>query len=71
MAPNDIDETTAAALREVGLPVSEGMTDKEAMRTYILTAQSVMRREAKAKERELKGFYVDFLFDRLNVTRFR
>ena len=43
MAPNDIDETTAAALREVGLPVSEGMTDKEAMRTYILTAQSVMR----------------------------
>ena len=54
----------------VETPVDEP-SQAEIVRGIMLQAQSVAR-DAKAKvERELKGFYVDFLFGKLNLTKYR
>ena len=40
-------------------------------RSIQLPLQANLRRESTAVEKELKGFYVDFIFDKLNLTKYR
>ncbi len=65
------DDATAVALREAGLPVSEGLTDKEAFRAYSLQAQSAMRKLSLDNEKKLKGVYLDWVFKSLNLSHHR
>lgn len=37
----------------------------------IVTARSALARQHRQNEIALKGLYVDFVFDRLNLNRFR
>jgi len=65
------DEATAAALREAGLGVSEGMTDAEAKRAYALQANVAMRKVMFENEKRLKGLQVDWIFSKLNLVKYR
>jgi hypothetical protein len=40
-------------------------------RSVIIPAQARLRREALAAERTLKGFYMSWCFDQLNLARFK
>jgi len=43
----------------------------ESNRGIQLISHSIMQRQAKANEVALKGLYVDFLFDKLNLKKYR
>jgi len=36
-----------------------------------VVSNAIMHRQMKANEKRLKGFYVDWLFTRLNITQYR
>jgi hypothetical protein len=65
------DEETAQGLRDVGLAVSEDVHPSELYRRVALPAQARMREEAKENEKVLKGFYMAWLFDKLNLNAYR
>ena len=46
-------------------------TTSEALKGMHLISQTIQRRQARAGEIKLKGFFVDYLFDRLNLTKYR
>jgi len=45
--------------------------DAELARGLKLTSQAMMRKKAEASEKALKGLYVDWAFDKLNLTEYR
>jgi len=65
------DEQTAIALRKVGIPVSEAMSEKESARAHALQVQAAMRKLSLENEKALKGLYTDWVFNALNLNRFR
>ena len=44
---------------------------QEAARAMQLMSHKILSRQAKANEIALKGLYVDWLFDRLQLQRYR
>ena len=65
------DEATAVALREAGIGVSEGISETDAMRDYMVKANATMRKQMKANEKQIKGLYVDWVFSKLNLVKYR
>ena len=52
-------------------PVETPLTDREIGRGIQLQAAAEYRRQATAVEKELKGFFVDWAFAKLNLTQYR
>ena len=44
---------------------------EETARGLRLISRAVMQRQMKANEVQLKGFFVDWMFDKLNLTKYR
>ena len=61
MAPNETD-----VIDEAAQP-----TDAEMARGMQIIMQAEARRRAAHRETEIKGFYVDWLFKKLNLTEHR
>jgi len=64
MAPND--KVIDAEIDEASQP-----TDAEMSRGLAIISQIMHRKKALENEKILKGLYVDFVFDRLNLTKYR
>ena len=62
---------TQSDVEETPLTIAEQATVVELQRAYHLTTNAAIRKAALEIEKEVKGFYVTHLFNKLNLTRFR
>ena len=65
MAPNDV------IIDDPIIDESAQATDAEMARALQIIQGSMYRRQAHANEVALKGLYVDWAFDKLNLTKYR
>ena len=56
---------------EAAIEVEEDVPASELYRRVALPVQAQMRREGYENEKTLKGFYTDWLLNKLNLNRFR
>ena len=67
MTTERTDEETAVALQKAGIPVAS----EEDMAKGLFQYQAAIRKQTLTNEKNIKGFYVDWLFDKLNLVKYR
>ena len=65
MDSKPLDDEAAVAAEPTGVDAVD------AMNAYIFKARAQLNAEAFANEKRLKGLYVDWVFDKLNLVKYR